>query len=99
VIGTPAVGDFDSDGRLDVAYSVVWSSIAPDGLGAIPELKVFAFTLEERYRRQMMAVAPSGDGEVKGQKVVDFESFLPADQQPWNRYMGHHGNNVYHRKG
>ena len=96
MIGTPAVGDFDSDGRLDVAYGVVWSSLTPAGLGAIPELKVFAFTLEERYRQ---VVATSRDEEVKGQKIVDFESFLPVDQQPWSRYMGHHGNNTYHRRG
>ncbi len=94
MIGTPAVGDFDSDGRLDVAYSAVWSSITPNNEDAIPELKVFAFTLEERYR---MIADPNP--EVKGEAVVDFESFLPANQQPWNRYMGRHGNNVYHRGG
>ena len=92
VIGTPAVGDFDSDGRLDVAYSAVWSNIVPDSEDTTPELKVFAFTLEERYK--MIA-----DPKVKGEAVVDFESFLPADQQPWNRYMGRYGNNVYHRRG
>ena len=100
MIASPAVGDFDSDGRLDVAYSVVWSSITTGGVGPVhvPELKVFAFTLEERYKH--MKVGPgSGDEEVKGQKVVDFESFLPANQQPWNRYMGRHGNNMYHRGG
>lgn len=97
MIASPAIGDFDSDGRLDVAYSVVWSSISPGGMGTVPELKVFAFTLEERYRQ--MTAAPGGDNKVNGQKVVDFESFLPADQQPWNRYMGRHGNNMYHRGG
>ena len=90
VIGTPAVGDFDCDGRLDVAYSAVWSSITPDGEDTTPELKVFAFTLEERYT----IVDPGGS-----ETVVNFESFLPADQQPWNRYMGRHGNNVYYRGG
>lgn len=98
MIGTPAVGDFDSDGRLDVAYSVEWSSVTQDGEDTIPELKVFAFTLEERYK-QMIVGPGGGDEEVKGEKLVDFESFLPADQQPWNRYMGRHGNNVYHRGG
>lgn len=94
VISTPAVGDFDSDGRLDVAYSVVWSSVVPGGMGTVPQFKVFAFTLEERYRQ-----ISGGDDKVKDQKVMDFESFLPADQQPWNRYMGRHGNNTYHRGG
>jgi hypothetical protein len=94
MIGTPAVGDFDSDGRLDVAYSAVWSSITPNDEDTIPELKVFAFTLEERYKK-----IAGRDPEVKGEAVVDFESFLPADQQPWSRYMGRHGNNVYHRGG
>ena len=92
MIGTPAVGDFDSDGRLDVAYSAVWSSITPDGEDTMPELRVFALTLEERYKKM---IVDSGSGET----VVNFESFLPADQQPWNRYMGRHGNNVYYRGG
>ena len=90
MIGTPAVGDFDSDGRLEVAYSAVWSNIVPDSEDTIPELRVFTFTLEERYK---MIVDP----EVKD--AVDFESFLPANQQPWNRYMGRYGNNVYNRGG
>ena len=97
MIASPAVGDFDSDGRLDIAYSVVWSSISPGGMGTVPEFKVFAFTLEERYRQ--MVVGPNGDKEAKDQKVIDFELFLPADQQPWSRYMGRHGNNTYHRGG
>ena len=95
MIGTPAVGDFDSDGCLDVAYSVVLSSITHGDQRTTPEFKVFAFTLEERYRQ---VVGTSRDEEVKGRKVVDFELFLPVDQQPWNRYMGHHGNNTYHRR-
>jgi hypothetical protein len=74
-----------------VAYSA-WSSITPNDKDTIPGLKVFAFTLEERYK---MTAGP----EVNGRAIVDFESFLPADQQPWNRYMGHHGDNVYHRGG
>ena len=93
MIGTPAIGDFDSDGCLDVAYSVVLSSITSGDRRTTPEFKVFAFTLEERYR-QLVVI---GDEEVKDQKIVDFELFLPVDQQPWNRYMGHHGNNTYHR--
>lgn len=95
VIASPAIGDFNSDGRLDVAYSVVWSSIVPGG--TVPELKVFAFTLEERYRQTVGVTDDNEEG--KGQKVVNFESFLPADQQPWSRYMGRHGNNIYHRGG
>ena len=90
MVATPAVWDFNSDGHLDVAYSVVWGSAFPGGTETPPELKVFAFTLEDRYTELM------GE-EVKGQSLVDFDSFLPADRQPWNRYMGHHGNNVYHR--
>ena len=90
MIASPAVGDFDSDGRLDVAYSVVWASAFQSELETAPELKVFAFNLEDRYSQLM------GE-EVKGQKLVDFDSFLLADHQPWNRYMGRHGNNVYHR--
>ena len=68
-----------------MAYNVVWTSAETPS-----ELKVFAFSLEDRYTRVM------GE-EVKGQDLVDFSSLLPADRQPWNRYMGRHGNNAYHR--
>ena len=88
VIASPAVGDFNSDGRLEVAYSIVWSSVFPGGFGAVPQLKVFAFTLEDRYRQVM-------EEEVRRQNLVDFDKFLPADQQPWNKYMGRHGNSVF----
>ena len=91
MVATPAVGDFNSDGHLDVAYSVVWGPAFPDGQGGPPEVKVFAFSLEDRYTQLTVGE------EVKGQNIVDFNSFLPADRQPWNRYMGRHGNNVYHR--
>ena len=95
MIGTPAIGDFDSDGRLDIAYSMVWLSTTLNSEDTTTDLKVFAFTLVERFKK--MVVGPGGGS--KGLKVMDFESFLPADQQPWNRYMGCHGNNVYHRGG
>ena len=91
VVATPAVGDFNSDGRLEVAYSVVWSSAFPSWSEAAPQLKVFAFTLEDRFRQLM-------EEEVISQTLVDFDKFLPADQQPWNRYMGHRGNSVFTRK-
>ena len=97
MISSPAVGDFNSDGRLDVTYSVVYSGIVLENMGTVPEFKVFAFTLEDRYR-QMVGIS-EGDEEGRDQKIVNFESFLPANQQPWNKYMGHHGNNVYHRGG
>ena len=87
-MATPAVGDFDGDGRLDVAYSIVWSPLVVEVY--VPEFKVFAFTLEERYREIM--------GEDEQEFVVDFKSFLPANQQPWSRYMGRYGNGVYQRR-
>ena len=72
-----------------MAYSVVWSSIVSGGRVA-PELKVFAFTLEDRYNQMM------GAG-LQGKKLVTFDTFLSADKQPWGRYMGRYGNNTYHK--
>ena len=74
-----------------MTYSVVWASPVAGKVGVLPELKVFGFTMEERYTQVV------GE-EVKGRNLVDFKSFLPADQQPWSRYMGRYGNNVYHRE-
>ena len=49
-----------------------------------PKFKVFVFTLEERFK------------EVYGSDVVvDFNGFLPSNEQPWSRYMGTTGDNVY----
>ena len=90
VIATPLVGDLNSDGGLDLAYNVVWSSIVGSG-GAPPQLKVFAFSLEDRYRQIMGA-------EPQDKTFVNFDSFLSADAQPWNKYMGRYGNNTYYHK-
>ena len=82
IVGSPAIGDLNSDGHLEISYGVVW---APITFGAVPTLKVFTFTLEDRFRN------------VYGLSSADFDLFLPAEQQPWNRYMGRHGNNTYRR--
>ena len=58
----------------------------PATFGAVPMTTVFTFTLEDRFNEL--------NGEVKGQ-VLNFDLFLPADQQPWNKYMGRYGNNTF----
>ncbi len=50
---------------------------------APPRMLVKAFTLQDRF------------DEVYGPGVLDFSQFLPASQQPWLRYMGTRGDNVY----
>lgn len=90
IIASPAVGDFNLDGHLDVSYGIVWTPVMSVN---VPMLKVFTFTLEDRFRQVYQQ-----EEKVKGQPLVDFDEFLPADQQPWNRYMGHHGNSTFSRK-
>ena len=82
VTGTPVVGDFNSDGRLDISYSMIWR---PATFGAVPMTTVFTFTLEDRFNELYRPNA----------EVVNFDLFLPADQQPWNKYMGRYGNNTF----
>ncbi len=77
-----AIGDLNGDGRLEIAYVVLWASEKMP-----PQMLVKVFTLEDRF------------DEVYGQGVVDFSRFLPAKQQPWLRYMGTHGDNVYTHPG
>ena len=87
LIPSPAIGDLNGDGRLEVAYIVVWGMAGQDPrLTLSPSFTVYVATLEERVR------------EVFGDEGVEWvHSLLPGDQQPWTRYMGSEGNNVYHR--
>ena len=48
-----------------------------------PKVLIKAYTLEDRFM------------EVYGDGVLEFSQFLPANQQPWTRYMGAQGDNVF----
>jgi len=80
---TPAIGDLNGDGRLEIAYVILWGSINGEGFKMPPKLLIRTLTLEDRFV------------DVYGKGVVDFSRFLPLAQQPWTRYMGTLGNNVF----
>ena len=79
-----AIADLDGDGRLEVAYALVWGNIDRNAaLITPPKLLVEVLTLEDRFT------------EVYGEERVDFSRFLPSAQQPWSRYMGATGDGVF----
>ena len=78
---TPAIGDLNGDGRLEIAYVILWGSMNWEGFNMPPKLLIRTLTLEDLF--------------VYGKGVVDFSRFLPLVQQPWTRYMGTLGNNVF----
>ena len=86
-VATPTIGDVNGDGKLELSYSVGWEVI-PGGeqyIGMTPlKLVVRTFTIEEQFSK------------VYGEGGLDFSRFLPPDKQPWSKYMGRTGDNVYH---
>ena len=86
IVTTPTIGDVDGDGKLEVSYTVVWSSPGDsmDGRQVPPKMKVSTFTMEDKFN------------EVYGEGVIDFRQFLPPEKQPWPRYMGATADCVYH---
>ena len=82
---TPAIEDFNNDGRLEVSVPILWNAYPGGFTGMMminpPKVLVKTFTLEDRVR------------EVYGEDAaqVDFSSFVPASQQPWKKYMGSRG--------
>ena len=87
LISSPVIGDLNSDGKLEVVYVMMWKAADKDAPHTPPpSFTVHVAPLEERV------------GEVFGQEGVEWvHSFLPGDQQPWTRYMGSGGDNVYRR--
>ena len=82
---TPAVEDFNNDGRLELSVPILWNA-HPGGISGMmmvnpPKVLVKTFTLEDRVK------------EVYGEDAdqVDFSSFVPPSQQPWKKYMGSRG--------
>ena len=92
IVSTPAIGDINEDGQLEIAYLVSWKSNS-GGSGEIPiqdlppRFTVFVETLAGRVREVM--------GEEEGERWLG--GFLPGGQQPWTHYMGARGDNTYLR--
>ena len=86
VPSTPVIGDLNGDGRLEVAYVMIWGGADSNrGDNLPPRVRVYVFTLEERVR------------EVYGEAAAEWVSrLLPPETQPWTRYMGATGDNVFH---
>ena len=89
IVSTPAIGDIDEDGRLEIAYLVSWRANSRSSEEVViqelpPRFTVFVKTLEMRVK-----------GEEEGETWL--ESFLPGGQQPWTHYMGARGDNIYSR--
>ena len=83
VVATPALGDIDADGWLEVVYAVVWAGSDFMALPNLPpRMLVKVLTIEEAMREN-------------GEEILDFSRFLPGSQQPWPRYMGATGDSVY----
>ena len=83
IVSTPAIGDVNNDGRLEIAYTVSWSG--PNSNDIPPQFAIYIATLEDRVM------------EVYGEEGLAWmTTLLPATQQPWTRYMGTSGDNVYH---
>ena len=86
---SPAVGDFNQDGKLDGVVSIMYYGLLNDLVQLTifhpPKVMVRAFTLEDRLK------------EVYGTdaNIVDFSTYYPPQQQPWTQYMGSQGNGVY----
>lgn len=88
IVSTPAIGDLDEDGQLEIAYLVSWrSNSRGEAVQDLPpRFTVFVQSVEERVR------------EVMGEEGVKWlQDFLPGRQQPWTHYMGARGDNIYLR--
>ncbi len=85
IVSTPIIEDFNQDGRLDGATTIVYVS-HNNRLNAFLSQKVNykVFTIEDRLV------------EVYGpniREIVEFSSYY--SNQPWGKYMGSKGNGVY----
>ena len=76
---TPTLTDFNADKRLDITYIIVWESPYDAAFRAL----LVAGDLEELFVKTY------------GKEVLDFETFLPIDEQPWTQYMGKRGDSNF----
>ena len=88
---TPVLGDVNGDGHLDVALAVQHSAVHV----RIPAISYFFINYYESQMTVTMDTLEDLVVETYGEGAVDFSQFLPADQQPWTRYMGRNGDGVY----
>ena len=87
IVSTPVIGDVDGDGRLEMAYVVAWEGSTHESHVPL-RFTVYVETLDKMLEEAW--------GEGEGGRWV--QGALPEGQQPWTRYMGAHGDNIYHRK-
>lgn len=79
IFTTPLIGDFNTDGRLDVCYTIAWGGLTGDAF------KVLLVTSD--LERLFVGAY--------GKEILDFETFLPPKRQPWTQYMGVRGDGVF----
>lgn len=87
VVASPAIGDLNDDGKLEIVYLIVWGGADSEmGVELPPRFTIYVDTLEDRVK------------DVFGEEGVQWvKKFLPRGQQPWTRYMGAGGDNTYHK--
>ena len=90
VVSTPSFVDVNGDGHLEVVYLEYMSGTSTPAFGTVPNklstAKVYlkVVTLKKAFNQKL------GD-----KAAVNFNAFLPFDKQPWTKYMGSNGDNVY----
>ena len=90
VVSTPSLVDVNGDGHIEVVYLEYMSGMSTPAFTMVPNklntAKVYlkVVTLKEAFNQQL------GD-----KAAVNFNVFLPFDKQPWTKYMGSSGDNVY----
>lgn len=87
---TPIIGDFNNDGRLDVAATVGYDGMPDESYRFSilhpSNMSVQVFNIEDRLTETF-------GPDIKN--IVDFDSYLPVSKQPWKKYMGSAGNGIY----
>lgn len=88
---SPTLGDFDKDGNLEVAASLVMDGFPGAEYYALSifhpaKVVMDVFTIKDK-------VVSSYGVEIRD--IVDFSAYYSMEEQPWGQYMGSKGNGVY----
>lgn len=87
---TPTLGDFNHDGKLEVAASVIIDGFPgkyyPLTVFHPSKVSIDIFTIEDEL------VASYGE-EIR--ELVDFSLYYSMEEQPWGGYMGSRGNGIF----